>query len=89
MSCLLACARCTPGPNVLTQALANQVVANDGALRLSAGLLSIRAPEYGFEVISNEHDGLVTIGEIPKAAQAEARRKSGVRRTVLARKPFC
>ena len=50
--------------------------------------LTTLAPKYGFEVISNEHDGLVTIGEIPKAAQAEARRKSGVRRTVLAEKPF-
>ena len=51
--------------------------------------LTTLAPKYGFEVISNEHDGLVTIGDISEAAQAQARRESGVRRTVLVEKPFC
>jgi len=41
--------------------------------------LTSLAPEYGFKVISNEHDGLMTIGEIPKEAADEAARRSGLK----------
>ncbi len=46
------------------------------------------APKFGFEPISDEHDGLVVIGEIPEAAVEEAKQNSGVQRARLIEKPF-
>jgi hypothetical protein len=39
--------------------------------------LTVFGPEYGFKPIANEHDGIVVIGEIPKAAVDKAARQSG------------
>lgn len=43
---------------------------------------------YGYEVISNQHDGVVTIGAIPKEAIEKARINSGLKYAFLEEKPF-
>jgi hypothetical protein len=43
---------------------------------------------YGFQPIANEHDGLVTIGEIPEEAIIEAASLSGFRYASLVEKSF-
>ena len=50
--------------------------------------LTAMAEHKGFEVIGNEHDGLITLGEIPECAMAQARDKSGFFRARLAKKPI-
>jgi len=51
--------------------------------------LTLLAPKYGFTPISNQHDGLVTIGEIPAEAQEQAKTQSGFRYARLEEKAFC
>jgi hypothetical protein len=43
---------------------------------------------FGYEVIAHEHDGAVTLGEVPQEAVARARELSGVQRAELVQKPF-
>lgn len=50
--------------------------------------ITLLGPDYGFEVVSDEHDGAVTIGAIPPEAVVEARRRSGFRTAELKQKPF-
>lgn len=50
--------------------------------------LTLLGPKYGYEVLANEHDGLVVLGAIPEAAEAEARALSGFRTAELEPKPF-
>ncbi|HEY9699078.1 MAG TPA: hypothetical protein V6D10_17590 [Trichocoleus sp.] len=50
--------------------------------------LAIVSAEYGFEVINNQHDGLVTIGEIPEEAVEYARNASGLKYANLEIKSF-
>ena len=50
--------------------------------------LTILGPDYEYEPIANEHDGLITLGAIPDEAQAEARHTSGFRSAALVQKPF-
>lgn len=50
--------------------------------------LTTLAPEHGFDVIGNEHDGVVTIGAVPEEAVEEAARRSGLRYARLVEKPF-
>lgn len=45
--------------------------------------LILLAPSYGYVVIAHEHDGVVTIGEVPAEAMERARELSGVRRADL------
>ena len=46
------------------------------------------APKYGFDPVSDEHDGLVTLGVVPSAAIDEAKRRAKVVRAALVEKPF-
>jgi hypothetical protein len=39
--------------------------------------LTILSQEYGYQVLSNEHDGLVTVGVIPPEAMEKARQLTG------------
>ena len=50
--------------------------------------LSIIAEDYDYELLRNEHDGAVVIGEIPEKARERAREMSGFRRAELEEKPF-
>jgi hypothetical protein len=50
--------------------------------------LTINSPKYGYTVMSNEHDGLVTIGDIPQEAVAEAKRNSGFQNAEIVEKDF-
>lgn len=50
--------------------------------------LAALGDKYDFQVIANEHDGLVTIGTIPDKAVSEAAEQSGLRQPVLIEKPF-
>ncbi|PAP74804.1 hypothetical protein B1759_16635 [Rubrivirga sp. SAORIC476] len=52
--------------------------------------LAILGASYGFEPVSHEHDGLVTIGEIPRAAVEEARGLAGLPpgAVIVGEKPF-
>jgi hypothetical protein len=43
---------------------------------------------YGFTVVANEHDGLVTLGAIPEAAVKQAAKRVGLHNPVLVEKPF-
>jgi hypothetical protein len=45
--------------------------------------LTILSGEYNFVVVGNEHDGLITIGEIPEAAMVEAGKLSGLENPVM------
>jgi hypothetical protein len=47
------------------------------------------ADEYGFRVISNEHDGVVTIGAIPQEAIERAKCKLDMDYVDLVEKAFC
>jgi hypothetical protein len=46
------------------------------------------APKYGFEPISNEHDGLISTTPIPEIAVEEAREITGLKYFKLIEKPF-
>jgi len=50
--------------------------------------LTILSKKYGFTVISNQHDGLLTIGEIPSEAIEEASKLSGLKYAELEKKNF-
>ena len=50
--------------------------------------LTILSKDYGFEVVSNEHDGLIVIGRIPEEAMSKARELSGFRLAELVEKDF-
>ncbi|MBD2101770.1 hypothetical protein [Leptolyngbya sp. FACHB-261] len=50
--------------------------------------LTLLSDEYGFKVLSNQHDGLVTLGTIPEEAVEIAREKSGLKRAEIEEKPF-
>jgi hypothetical protein len=50
--------------------------------------LTLLSPEYGYEPIGNEHDGLITLGEIPSEAVEEARRRSKFWDAEIVEKPF-
>jgi hypothetical protein len=50
--------------------------------------LTALSDDYGYEVVGNEHDGLITIGAIPAAAEDEARQMSGFSRARLVEKWF-
>jgi hypothetical protein len=51
--------------------------------------LTTLADEFGFQVIGNEHDGLITIGEIPIEAINKANQLTGINYLELREKPFC
>jgi hypothetical protein len=50
--------------------------------------LTALAGQFGYVVLANEHDGLVTVGEIPAQAVALARHLSGLDSAKLTEKPF-
>jgi hypothetical protein len=50
--------------------------------------LTMLGAEHGFQPISNQHDGLVVLGEVPDAAAAEAASATGLRYAHLDRKPL-
>jgi len=50
--------------------------------------LTMLGPKYGFRVIANEHDGVISLGWIPAEAQAEAAELSGFADAKLVIKPF-
>jgi len=50
--------------------------------------LTVLSKKYEYRVIGNEHDGLITIGEIPDKAVEEAKKLSGLRYAYLENKPF-
>lgn len=50
--------------------------------------LTALGPKYGFRVIGNEHDGVISFGQIPKEAQREAAELSGFIDAKLVIKPF-
>lgn len=51
--------------------------------------LTALSTRYGFQVLANEHDGLVTVGEIPEEAIQAAAARANLRYTTLVEKPFC
>ena len=50
--------------------------------------LTILAPSYDYEVISNEHDGLVTLGEIPEAAVEQVKQTRSMQYVEMVEKSF-
>ncbi|QSV70073.1 MAG: hypothetical protein HEQ20_03965 [Aphanizomenon flos-aquae KM1D3_PB] len=50
--------------------------------------LTILSKEYNYQVIANEHDGLVVLGTIPKEAVLKAAEGSGLKDPILEEKPF-
>jgi hypothetical protein len=50
--------------------------------------LTILSKKYGFVPVSNQHDGLVTIGEVPEEAKSEAALLSGLVHAYLEPKAF-
>ena len=50
--------------------------------------LTLLSERYGFRVIGNEHDGIVTVGEVPDEAAREAAEASGMAFAVLVQKSF-
>ena len=50
--------------------------------------LTTLSTEYGFTVVGNEHDGLVTTDEIPPTAITKASILSGLKDPTLVIKPF-
>jgi len=50
--------------------------------------LTLLGAKHGFKAIANEHDGLITIGNIPNEAVEEAARLSGLQNARLVEKPF-
>ena len=51
--------------------------------------LAALGTKYGYDVLGNEHDGLLTLGEIPAKAVDEAKVLSGVHDVLLLEKPLC
>ncbi len=51
--------------------------------------LTVIAPQFGYTVLGNEHDGLITLGPIPEEAVQSARDHTGLHSAVLVEKPFC
>ncbi|WP_414530543.1 hypothetical protein [Nodularia chucula] len=50
--------------------------------------LTIISEHFGYRCLSNQHDGLITIGEIPQEAMDIAKRNSGLKYAFLEEKPF-
>lgn len=50
--------------------------------------LTLQAKDYGFEVLSNQHDGLVTLGTIPQSAVRACRPLTETCDVVMVQKPF-
>ena len=50
--------------------------------------LTLLSCDYDFDVVGNEHDGLITIGTIPDEAVNEAATRSGLKHASLSEKPF-
>lgn len=50
--------------------------------------LTLLSEKYDFQVIGNEHDGLITLGQIPEAAIQKAREITGLDCLELREKPF-
>jgi hypothetical protein len=50
--------------------------------------LTILSVEHDYEVLRNEHDGAVVLGEIPDDARQKARDISGFYRAIIEEKPF-
>lgn len=50
--------------------------------------LTIISKQYGYKPMANEHDGLITIGDIPQEAIEEAASFSGLKYAVIEDKPF-
>jgi len=50
--------------------------------------LTVLSNEFGFRPVSNQHDGLVTVGEVPAEAQTMAAARSGFKGAFLEQKPF-
>ena len=50
--------------------------------------LTTLSTRYGFEVIGNEHDGLITLNKIPEEAIRETQRLTGLHCLELREKPF-
>lgn len=50
--------------------------------------LTSLSERYGFQVIGNEHDGLITIGIIPESAIQQTQKVTGLHRLELREKPF-
>ncbi|WP_427162627.1 hypothetical protein ACQFX9_14390 [Aliinostoc sp. HNIBRCY26] len=50
--------------------------------------LTLLSLQYDYQVISNEHDGLVTVGDIPDEAVQKAAEKSGLKYAKLDEKPL-
>lgn len=49
---------------------------------------TILSNEYDYDVIANEHDGCITIGEVPEEAKARAQKLSGYHDAKLVEKAF-
>ncbi|MFO0737556.1 MAG: hypothetical protein U0270_16810 [Labilithrix sp.] len=50
--------------------------------------LTLLAGDHGFIPVSNQHDGLVTVGAVPEAARKEAAELSGFKHAFLDKKSF-
>lgn len=50
--------------------------------------LTLLGNQYGFKPLGNEHDGLITLGEVPQEAVEAAKQRSGFRYAQLVIKPF-
>jgi hypothetical protein len=50
--------------------------------------LTTLGPKYGFRIIANEHDGVISLGEIPREAQQETAELSGFTEAKLVIKPL-
>lgn len=50
--------------------------------------LTTMSEAYGFEVLGNFHDGIVTIGEVPQEAIEQAKENSALKYAQLEEKPF-
>jgi hypothetical protein len=50
--------------------------------------LAALAPMHGFSAVNNQHDGLLTVGEVPAAAVEHAQAESGLRYASLIEKPY-
>ena len=50
--------------------------------------VTLLSRDYGVKILSNQHDGLITLGEIPEEAIARARTASVLRNGLLVEKPL-
>ena len=50
--------------------------------------ITILSKDFGYEVLSNQHDGVVVLGEIPEEAMQIAKQRSGLKYAELVEKPF-